>query len=174
LDRLIRLAMVLMAFGLVAQAAPVVAHDHRVPKVRLRSHGERQTGSPWTYHWTKADGKFCASTVAEGFPHYRRTAMLWNPENPLHLFLYKRQKPDKIRILMHPRLDDDDFPTGRVRHAEISLRRKTLDSRRRIWIADFTAPDRRRWYLSAQAVWQDFEGCGGAQSLDMALHIRRK
>jgi hypothetical protein len=169
-----RVATLLIVFAFVAPAVPAGAHDHKRPKVTLRSHGERQRGLPYSFEWTRADGKVCAAVAGDGIPNYRRKAMLWNPENPLHLYLYKRQKPDKVRVLMHRRLDDDDFPTGRARRAEINLRRKSLDSGRRIWIADFIAPDRRRWYLSARAVWQDVEGCGGAQSLDMALHIRRR
>jgi hypothetical protein len=169
-----RVAILFVALALVAPAVPAVAHDHKRPNVMLRSHGERQRGLPYSFEWTRADGKVCAAWAGDGIPNYRRKAMPWNPENPLHLYLYKRQKPDKVGVRMHRRLDDDDFPTGRGRRAEISLRRKVMDSGRRIWIADFTAPDRRRWYLSARAVWQDVEGCGGAQSLDMALHIRRK
>ena len=167
-----RVATLLVAFAFVAPAVPAVAHDHKRPKVMLRSHGERQRGVPWSTQWAKGDGKSCVVGVGDGIPNYRREAMPWNPENPLHLYLYKRQKPDKVRVRMHRRLDDDDFPSGRGRRAEISLRRKIMDSGRRIWIADFTAPDRRRWYLSAKAVWQDVDGCG-LQYLEMALHIRR-
>jgi len=169
-----RAAVLLFVIALVAPAVPATAHDHKRPKVMLRSHGERQRGVPWSSQWARGDGKSCVIGVGDGIPNYRRKAMAWDPQNPLHLYLYKRQEPDKIRVRMHRRLDDDDFPTGRVRRPEIRLRRKILDSGRRIWIADFTAPDRRRWYVSARAVWQDAEGCEVDQYLDMALHIRRK
>jgi hypothetical protein len=174
MSRLGRVATLLIVVALVTPAVPAGAHDHKRPRVTLRSHGESQRGRPWSFEWTRADGKFCVSGVGDGIPNYRRKAMTWNPENPLHLYFYKRQKPDKVKVRMHRRLDDDDFPAGRGRRAEISLRRKTLDNGRRIWIADFTAPDRRRLYLSARAVWQDVEGCGGPQSLDLDFHIRRK
>ena len=172
--RLGRTAVILLVVALIAPAGPVKAHDHKRPKVVLKSHGERQRGLPWTTKWTSGDGKSCVTGVGDGIPNYRRKPMLWNPNNPLHLYLYKRQEPDRVRVLMNRRLDDDGFPSGRARRAEINLRRKTLDSGRRIWIADFTAPDRRRWYLNARAVWRDVEGCGGTQYLGMALHIRRK
>jgi len=174
MHRLGRTAVLLFAFALVAPAVPVNAHDHKRPKVMLRSHGERQRGQPWSSDWTRGNGKSCSRGIGDGIPNYRRTAMLWNPNNPLHLRLYKRQEPDRVKVLMHRQLDSDDFPKGRGRRAEIELRRKTMDSGRRIWIADFTAPDQRRWYLSARAVWHDVEGCGGPQSLDIAFHIRRK
>lgn len=172
--RLGRVTVPLMVCALMASAAPAAAHDHRRPKVMLRSHGETQRGQPWSSQWTRGDGKHCVSGIGDGIPNYRRKAMVWNPKNPLHLYFYKRQKPDRVKVRMHRRLDDDDFPTGRGRLARIGLRHKTLDNGRRIWIADFLGPDRRRLYLSARAVWQDVEGCGGPQSLDMDFHIRRK
>ena len=162
-----------MVFALVAPAVPANAHDHKRPRVTLRSHGERQSGQPWTFEWTRADGKFCVSGVADGIPNYRRKAMTWSPDNPLHLYFYKRQEPDRVNVVTHRRLDSDDFPTGRGRRADVRVRRKTLDSGRRIWIADFTAPDRRRLYVSVRVVWQDVEGCEARQSLDMAFHIRQ-
>jgi len=173
MSRIERVASLLMVFALAAPAVPANAHDHKRPKVMLRSHGERQKGLPWTSEWTRADGKSCVSGIAQGIPNYRRKAMAWSPDNPLHLYFYKRQEPERVKVLMHRRLDSDDFPKGRGRRADVSLRRKTLDSGRRIWVADFTAPDRRRLYVSARAVWQDVEGCGVSQSLNMAFHIRR-
>lgn len=100
--------------------------------------------------------------------------MVWKPSNPLHLYLYKRQEPERINVRIHRRLDDDGFPKGNGRRVQLQLRRKILDSGRRVWIADFKAPDRRRFYLDTHAAWQDVEGCGGRQYLDMVFHIRRK
>ena len=174
MHRLASAAVLLFVIALVAPAVPANAHDHKRPKVMLGSHGERQRGLPWTSEWTSADGKFCVSGTGDGIPDYRRRAMTWSPDNPLHLYFYKRQEPDSVRVLMYRRLDDRDLPTGRARRAEIDLRRKTLDSGRRIWIADFMAPNLRRLYVSVRAVWQDVEGCEDRQSLDMDFHIRRK
>lgn len=169
-----RITIVLTALTVAASAAPALAHDHRRPKVVLRSHGETQRAQVWSYGWTRQDGKFCASVVSDGIPNYRRRAMAWNPDNPLHLYFYKRQEPEKVRVRTYRRLDDDGFPAGNGRRARVTLRRKVLDSGRRIWIGDFTAPDRRRLYIDALAAWEDVEGCGGTQYLDMAFHIRRR
>lgn len=163
-----------LVLGLVVSAAPVSAHDHRRPKVILRSHGESQTGRPWTWTWSRATGGGCSIVHTDGESNYRRRAMAWNPNNPLHLYLYKRQEPERVKVRTYRRLGDDGFPVGNGRRAQLHLRRKVLDNGRRIWIADFNAPDRRRLYLDARAVWRDVEGCGGAQSLDMVFHIRRK
>ena len=97
MHRLGRTAVFLLVVALAAPAVPVNAHDHKRPKVMLRSHGERQRGMPWTSEWTRADGKFCVSGVGDGIPNYRRTAMTWNPDNPLHLYFYKRQEPDTVK-----------------------------------------------------------------------------
>ncbi len=169
-----RITTLLMALTIAASAAPALAHDHRRPKVVLRSDGERQRGRPWTWTWSRAQGGGCSIVHADGQPNFRRSPLEWNPENSLHLFMFKRQKPDKVRIRMHRRLNDDGLPAGNGRRARVHLRRKVLHDGHRIWIADFKAPDRRRLYLDARTVWRDVEGCGGPQSLDMAFHIRRK
>lgn len=163
-----------LVLGLVVSAAPVGAHDHRQPRVTLRSHGESQRAQVWSSDWTTGDGKHCSTGIGDGIPNYRRRAMAWNPNNPLHLYLYKRQEPERVKVRTYRRLGDDGFPVGNGRRAQLHLRRKVLDNGRRIWIADFSAPDRRRLYLDARAVWQDVEGCDVSQSLDMVFHIRRK
>ena len=169
-----RITILLVALVVGASATPALAHDHRSPRVVLRSHGEKQRAQVWSSDWTTRQGKFCSTGIGDGIPNYRRRAMVWNPNNPLHLYLYKRQKPKNVKVRIHRRLGNDGFPEGRGRRVQVHVRRKILDNGRRVRIADFKLSDRRRFYVDARAVWRDIEGCGGSQSLDMVFHIRRK
>lgn len=168
--RLVTAMMVVCALGM---SVPAAGHDHKRPKTVLRSSGERQVARPWSFEWSRADGKFCVGVASDGVPNYDRKPMRWNPERKIHLRLFKRQRPDDIRIKMHRRLAQDGLPAGRGKRADINLRRVRLDGGRRIWIAGFEGLDARHLFLDAYAEWSDVEGCGGSQSMSLAFHLKR-
>jgi hypothetical protein len=175
--------------GMIKRVAPIVAmscalwglapgagaHDHRPPRVEVRSAGERQRARPWSLTWTRASGgNTCLTTIADGVPNYRRAAMPWSPKRKIHLRLFKRHKPRRLAIRMYVRLDENGYVTGRGRPADFSLRRVWLNGKR-VWIAGFFGRrTRRHLYLSVRVGYRDVEGCGGRQSMSLAYHLRRR
>jgi hypothetical protein len=175
--------------GMIKKVAPVVAlsctlwalapgagaHDHRHPRVVVRSAGERQRVQPWSFTWTKAAGEnSCVTTHADGFPNYRRAPMPWWPKRKIHLRFFKRHKPSRLAIRMYVRLDENGDVAGRGRPADFSLRRVVLNGER-VWIAGFFGRrTRRHLYLSVRVGYRDVEDCGGRQSMSLAYHLRRR
>jgi hypothetical protein len=167
-------ALVALALAASTALVPASADDHRPPQTVLRSPGDRQIGRPWTYVWGTRSGEVCAIAIADGVPNFDRAGMRWRPHQKVHLRLFKRHKPNKLRIRMYRRLDDHGYVTGKSRGAAYNLRRVTLDGRR-IWIAGFFARPRRarHLYLDVHVGYRDVEGCGGMQSMSLAFHLRR-
>ena len=175
--------------GVIKRVAPVVAlicalwalvpgagaHDHRPPRVVVRSAGERQEARPWTLTWIKPAGdNTCVITHADGFPIYRREAMRWWPKRKIHLRLFKRHKPRRLAIRMYVRLDETGNVAGKGRPADFSLRRDLINGKR-VWIAGFFGRrTRRHLYLSVHVRYRDVEGCGGPQTMSLAYHLRRR
>ena len=166
------LAALALALSLVP--APAVAHDHRPPRSVLRSPGDRQVGRPWSYGWESTDGEFCQSVIADGIPNYRRKAMTWRPHRKIHLRLFKRHRPTRLVIRMYQRLDDDGHLAGKHRRASYRLQRARREGRR-FWIAGFYGPSKaRHLYLAIHVEYEDVDGCGGTQSMELAFHLRRR
>jgi hypothetical protein len=88
----------------------------------------------------------CAIAIADGVPNFDRAGLRWRSHQKVHLRLFKRHKPNKLRIRMYRRLDDHGYVTGKSRRAAYNLRRVTLDGRR-IWIAGFFARPRQARHL---------------------------
>jgi hypothetical protein len=163
-----------VALSLFSGAAP--AHDHKPPRVVLRSPGDRQIGRPWSYEWSARESEnTCSGVHADGIPNYRRRALIWRPRRKLHLRLFKRHQPRRLIVRMWVRLDDSGEPVGQGRRADVSLRRARIDGRR-IWIAGFYGrrDARRHLYLGVYVRYRDVEGCGGSQNMLVAFHLRRR
>ena len=172
--RLSAFATLALVLSLIPAAA--VAHDHRVPKTALRSSGDRQVGEPWRYVWYTGsdDGTTCLGASRIDLPNYRRKAMTWHPHRKIHLRLFNRHKPTRLVIRMYRRLDDDDRAAGKPRRADYRLQRVRRDGRRFL-IAGFFGPRAaRHLYLAVHVEWEDVDGCGGTQSMDLAFHLRRE
>lgn len=153
--------------------APAPAHDHRPPKTALRSPGDRQVGRPWTYGWESTDGEFCQSVIADGIPNYGRRAMTWRPHRKIHLRLFKHHKPTRLDIRMYRRLGEYG-PAGKPRRATYRLQRARRDGRR-FWIAGFFGRRKaHHLYLDIHVEYEDVDGCGGTQSMELAFHLRRR
>jgi hypothetical protein len=154
----------------------VVAHDHQVPDSTVRSPGDRQVGEPWAYTWYTGsdDGTTCLGASLLNHPNYRRKAMTWRPHRKIHLRLFKRHKPTRLVIRMHRRLDKMGRPAGKPRRADYRLKRVRRGDRRFL-IAGFSGPRRaRHLYVAAHVEWEDIDGCGGTQSMNLAFHLRRR
>jgi hypothetical protein len=174
-----KLLKAVLAITLVLPLWPAVAtaHDHKRPRVVLRSPGDRQVGRPWSYEWSARQSEnTCSGVAADGIPNYRRPAMTWRPKRPIHLRLYKRHKPTALVVRMYVQLKDSASPAGRVRRADYRLRRTRLANGRRIWIAGFFGrrDARRHLYLDVTVRYRDIEGCGGPQNMVLAFHLRRR
>jgi hypothetical protein len=166
--------VVALSSTLGALAPGAAAHDHRPPRVVVRSAGERQRVGPWSVTWSTGGEDGCVIMVGDGIPDYRRSAMQWWPGRKIHLRLFKRHKPRRLAIRMYVRLDDNGNVTGRGRRADYSLRRARINGKR-VWIAGFFGRrTRRHLYLSVHVRYRDVEGCGGPQTMSMAYHLRRR
>ncbi|MDQ3661456.1 MAG: hypothetical protein M3454_10430 [Actinomycetota bacterium] len=168
----------LPALALVLSLIPAaaLAHDHRVPKSALRAPGDRQDGDPWRFVWYTGseDGTTCLGASRINPPNYRRKAMTWRPHRKIHVRLYKRHKPTRLVIRMYRRLDDDGRPAGKPRRADYRLQRVSRDARR-FWIAGFHGRRKaHHLYLAVRVEYEDVDGCGGTQSMDLAFHLRRR
>jgi hypothetical protein len=172
--RIGELLLVAAALSLVPATAP--AHDHKRPRVVLRSPGDRQIVLPFTSTWShRQNNGDCVIVIADGVESpYQRRAMLWRPRRKIHLRFFKRHQPRGLAIRMYVRLKDG-YPAGRGRRADYLLRRARRGGRR-IWIAAFYGrPDaRRHLYLRVRLRYKDVEGCPSMQSLDLAYHLRRR
>jgi hypothetical protein len=169
----LRRAALVIAASLTS--VPALANDHRPPKTVLRSPGARQRGRPWTYTWETGSNELCTVAHADGFPNFERTGMSWRPQREVHLRLFKRHKPTKLRIRMYGRLDDRGYVMGKSRRASYNLRRVIVNGRR-IWIVGFFARPRktRHLYLDVHVRYRDVDGCGRTQSMALAFHLRRR
>ena len=166
-----------MALAVVLSLIPAaaVAHDHRPPKTALRSPGDRQVGEPWESSWiTGSDNGSCSGIGQRTHPNYRRKAMTWRPHRKIHLRLFNRHKPTRLVIRMYRRLDDDDRAAGKPRRADYRLQRVRRDGRRFL-IAGFFGPRAaRHLYLAVHVEWEDVDGCGGTQTMELAFHLLRR
>lgn len=167
------LGVLALVLSLIPAAA--VAHDHQHPKTVLRSSGDRQVGEPWTYVWyTGSDNGTCLGQSFTRPPNYRRKAMTWRPHRKIRLRLFKRHKPTRLVIRTYRRLDNDDRPAGRQRRADYRLRRVHRDDRR-FWIAGFYGRRKaHHLYLHVHVEYEDVDGCGGTQSMELAFHLLRR
>jgi hypothetical protein len=163
-----------LAMSLMPGAA--VAHDHRVPNTALRSPGHRQVAEPWAYAWYTGsdDGTTCLGASLINLPNYRRMAMTWRPHRKIHLRLFKRHKPTRLVIRMYRRLDGNGGPAGKPRRADYRLQRVRRDDRRFLIAGFFGRRTARHLYLAVHVEWEDIDGCGGTQSMDLAFHLRRR
>ena len=92
----------------------------------------------------------------------------------IHLRLFKCHKPTRLVIRMYRRLDNDDRPAGRSRRADYRLRRVRLNGRL-VWIAGFYGrPKARHLYLDVHVEYEDVDGCGGTQTMELAFHLLRR
>ena len=115
----------------------------------------------------------CSSIAVDGLPNYRRKPLVWRPHRKIHLRLFKRHKPTRLRIRMYRRLDGRSV-AGRPRRADYRLRRVHRDDRR-FWIAGFHGRRKaRHLYLAVHVEYEDVDGCGGTQSMELAFHLRRR
>jgi hypothetical protein len=67
MSRLGRVATLLIVVALVTPAVPAGAHDHKRPRVTLRSHGESQRGGPWSSNGPEPTGNFACPGLGTGF-----------------------------------------------------------------------------------------------------------
>lgn len=164
-----------LAVVLSALSAVSAAHDHKPPRVALRSPGDRQVGQPWSYGWTTGDGVQCQNLITDGIPNYTRPAMRWRPQRRIHLRMFKRHQPTRLVIRMHLRVNEFGLPAGRGRKADYRLRKARIAGRR-TWIAGFYGrrKARRHLYLAVDVFYRDVEGCGGPQHMALAFHLRRR
>lgn len=116
----------------------------------------------------------CSSIAVDGLPNYLKKPLVWRPHRKIHLRLIKRHKPTRLVIRLYRRLDEDDGVAGKSRRADYRLRRVRVQGRR-IWIAGFFGLRKaRHLYLAVHAEYEDVDGCGGTQTMELAFHLRRR
>ena len=116
----------------------------------------------------------CSSIAVDGLPNYRRKPLVWRPHRKIHLRLFKRHKPSQLSIRMYRRLDNDDRLAGKSRRAAYRLRRVRLQGRP-AWIAGFYGWRKAsHLYLSVHVEYEDVDGCGGTQTMELAFHLLRR
>lgn len=100
----------------LAPAAP--AHDHKRPRVVLRSPADRQIVLPFASDWShRQNNGDCIVTIADSFENNYPRAMLWRARRKIHLRFFKRHQPRGLTIRMYVRLKDG-YPAGRGRRAD--------------------------------------------------------
>lgn len=147
----------------VLLVAPVTAHDHAVPHVRLRAAGDSQDANGYHVWWTRADGDGCVTGEGVGPREFPAPLVVPPGTEKARIRFAKRQRPSELSIVAWRTVDPTGAPVGPSAPVQFELKPKTRDGQRVAWVAVFAAPDAGHYYLQTSVRWEDREGCGGDQ-----------
>lgn len=144
-------------------AAPVAAHDHAVPQVRLRAAGDSQDGNGYHVWWTRADGDGCVTGEGVGPRAFPPPLVVPSDTDKARIRFAKKQRPSELSIVAWRALDPTGAPVGPEEDVQFELKAKHRGGERVAWVAVFAAPDAGHYYLQTFVTWEEREGCGGDQ-----------
>jgi hypothetical protein len=151
------------------------AHDHRRPRVVLRTAGERKVGHAYSWEWvTSDDNGGCAGVAADGIPTVPRRGLRFRAKTRVHIRFWKGQRPRFLALNAYRHVDSERTPTGSARRVGYRLRRRDWRKGGHIWIAGFHAPKYDHVYLSIFVRWRDEEDCGGTETMSIVWHLQSK
>ncbi len=160
---------------LLAQA-PAQAHDHRIPQTVLKKGAKEQPG---TLVKESSWDRLVEDDLCENQNAFYRTRF---PETDavaagakLRVHISKRQRPDSFKIAAYRALDEEGEPSGEARLLKRTLERVVVDGKTVGWDAVFSVNrPSRDYYLIAEGLWKDREGCGNEQFAYWSFHVKTK
>jgi hypothetical protein len=168
-------AMTVGLFGVLLAQGPAQAHDHRIPQaVLMKGAKELQAG---TLVKESSWDRFVEDGVCENQNAFYRMRF---PEtdsvaagSKLRVRISKRQGPDSFEIAVYRMLDENGQPSGEARLLKRTLERVVVDGKTVGWDAAFSVNrPSRDYYLIAEGLWQDREGCGNKQFAYWSFHVK--
>jgi hypothetical protein len=161
---------------LLAQA-PAQAHDHRIPQTALEK-GAREL-HPGTLVKESSWDRIVEDGLCENQNAFYRTRFPYTDSvvagAKLRVHISKRQKPDSFEIAAYRTVDENGQPSGEGRLLKRTLERVVVDGKTVAWEAVFSVKrPSRDYYLIAEGLWKDREGCGNEQFAYWSFHVKTR
>ena len=158
-----------LAASLVALPAPVVAHDHRIPRTKLISKKAWQRGRLQSFCWAtghSGNNVACAGG-AYSWPGRDRTP----GARSARLRINKTQAPRRLTILRWRQIDEKGAPVGEGKVVRYRLE-TTVHNGKVVQEARFRLPARAgHVYLTAYGMWRDVVS-GRRQNATWNFHLK--
>ena len=162
---------------LLLASGPAQAHDHQIPETVLKKGAkELQAG---TLVKESSWDRFVEDDLCENQNAFYRTRF---PEtdsvaagSKLHVRISKPQRPGSFEIAAYKTVDENGQPSGQARLLKRTLERVVVDGKTVGWDAVFSVNrPSRDYYLIAEGLWQDREGCGNEQFAYWSFHVKTR
>lgn len=163
------LVLALAGLATLGYGAPVTAHQHRVPGVKLRVNGQTKWLQPWSTTWSRQTGpNECVTQVGDGIPNFRPKVEVDHLHAKPRIVFRKRQRPRRVRAYADDRVSNGYPYDGKA--LDLTLRPRQRRGDRRVWVAKLQATVEDTLFVNVNARWQDRDSCGGGNaSWDFAL-----
>lgn len=162
-----RLAAATLVLGLVFSGT-AFAHDHRPPKMVLRSGEARQAGNLGTYCWESKRSGTCVDTSGYGFPRGEIVAS----GRKARIRIRRDHKPSHESLHAWRHADEEGEPQGDGWGVPHRIHRRTWDGRT-VYDIIFRLPKKEgHLYLSLFARWKAREGRFGQGDASYAFHLK--
>ncbi|HET7481389.1 MAG TPA: hypothetical protein VFK89_00875 [Actinomycetota bacterium] len=162
---------ILVLLALIAESAS--AHDHKPPRVVLRSGHAEQRARLGTYCWTSAADEpgffstICADAVWS-FPRAERA----KAGKTATITIYKTTAADKLHLTRWRSVDENGYPMGDGRRIRYDVAPTTIDGSIAYEVT-FELPSRPgHLYIDMFGRWADTEGAGNEQDADYTMHLK--